>query len=170
MLADTDHTPSKITCAESGTLHLPNIAGKVADVYTKPASLREHLQDKKNLGTFPLHRFWGPGTSIESSKWIADSSIAVDKKHNPTLTLMYLPHLDYSLQKYGPPKSHKGEAGDGGDDARVIADLRDIDALVRRLVEYYESEQARQHEPFDRSLLSIKRRLSCARYWLLCVV
>lgn len=163
MLADTDNMPSRTTCAESGIFDLQNIAGKVADIYTKPASLREHLQDKKNLGTFPLHRFWGPGTSIESSKWIADASIAVDKKHNPTLTLMYLPHLDYGLQKYGPPKSRKGEAGDGGDDARVIADLRDIDAVVQRLVEYYESEQARKHEPFYRSLFFFNCRLSCDR-------
>ena len=69
--------------------------GKVADVYTHPAGLREELQG--SLGTFPLHRFWGPGTGIESSKWTAAATVAVDREHNPTLTLVYLPHLDLSL-------------------------------------------------------------------------
>src|SRR4051794_23572665 len=44
--------------------------GKLPDVYTHPASLRDRLQAA--LGTFPLHRFWGPLTSIESSRWIAE--------------------------------------------------------------------------------------------------
>lgn len=113
----------------------------MADIYTKPPTLREHLQDKKKLGTFPLHRFWGPGTSIESSKWTADASIAVDKKHNPTLTLMYLPHLDYSLQKYGPPMPKGARKGEEEGQARVIADLTEIDKVVEELVTYYESEE-----------------------------
>eukprot|EP00729_Bicosta_minor_P020132 gene20132-5185_t len=46
--------------------------------------------------------FWGPGAGIEGSQWIADASMIVDKEHDPTLTMVYLPHLDYSLQKYGP--------------------------------------------------------------------
>lgn len=113
----------------------------MADVYTKPPTLREYLQDKKNLGTFPLHRFWGPGTSIESSRWVAKASIAVDKKHNPTLTLMYLPHLDYSLQKYGPPMREGPGKGEEKGQARLMADLAEIDSVVEELVAYYESEK-----------------------------
>jgi predicted AlkP superfamily pyrophosphatase or phosphodiesterase len=41
---------------------------------------------------------------------------------NPTLTLVYLPHLDYCLQKLGP-------AADG-----VAADLREVDAVVGDLI------------------------------------
>jgi predicted AlkP superfamily pyrophosphatase or phosphodiesterase len=44
---------------------------------------------------------------------------------NPTLTLCYLPHLDYDLQRYGPDLSH----------AKVRKALADIDALVGRLTE-----------------------------------
>lgn len=125
--------------------HANNVGSQVADIYTHPAGLREELQG--SLGTFPLHRFWGPGTSIESSKWTADASIQVDKEHDPTLTLIYLPHLDYSLQKYGPPSpsvsSHGGMDGGKQDDAgrkKVLADLKEIDGVVEGLVRYYESK------------------------------
>ncbi|CAM9168125.1 unnamed protein product [Scytosiphon promiscuus] len=119
--------------------------GKVADIYTHPAGLREELQG--SLGTFPLHRFWGPGTSIESSKWTADASVQVDKEHDPTLTLIYLPHLDYSLQKYGPPSPSVSSHGDkergkqdGAGRKKVLEDLKEIDGVVEGLVRYYESE------------------------------
>eukprot|EP00752_Nemacystus_decipiens_P013457 g11919.t1 len=126
--------------------------GKVADIYTHPAGLREELQG--SLGTFPLHRFWGPGTSIESSKWTADAAVQVDKEHDPTLTFIYLPHLDYSLQKYGPPLSVGDSSGSSSgiqqqqqqqsnpDDpaGKVLKDLKEIDGLLEGLVRYYESE------------------------------
>ncbi|CAM9118990.1 unnamed protein product, partial [Phaeothamnion confervicola] len=102
--------------------------GKKPDIYTHPTDLRHELQGK--FGTFPLHRFWGPTTGIEASRWIAESSIHVDKAHDPTLTFVYLPHMDYSLQKFGP-----------ADRLHVPADLRQIDALVERLVNYYEGER-----------------------------
>lgn len=113
--------------------------GKVADIYTHPVGLREELQG--SLGTFPLHRFWGPGTSIESSQWVANATLAVDKDHNPSLTLVYLPHLDYSLQKYGPPSGAGGVNTNPDDpDDRVNKDLSEIDRVLGELVEYYESE------------------------------
>ncbi|KAI9145489.1 alkaline-phosphatase-like protein [Paraphysoderma sedebokerense] len=100
--------------------------GKLPDCYTKPAHLRDTLQGA--LGKFPLHRFWGPTTSIESSEWIAKASIMVDEQYNPDLSLIYLPHLDYCLQKYGP-----------NDTEYVPADLQQVDNVVKMLVEYYES-------------------------------
>eukprot|EP00903_Cladosiphon_okamuranus_P017473 g16094.t1 len=111
--------------------------GKVADIYTYPAGLREELQG--SLGTFPLHRFWGPGTSIESSMWTADAAVQVDKEHDPTLTLIYLPHLDYSLQKYGPPIP-KQDSNPDDPCGKVLKDLEEIDGLLEGLVRYYESE------------------------------
>ena len=65
---------------------------KLPDVWTEPAELRDELQAR--LGQFPLFNFWGPMTSIESTRWIADAAIHVDRKLDPTLTLVYLPHLD----------------------------------------------------------------------------
>ncbi len=102
---------------------------KLPDVYSNPPELRDELQ--RELGQFPLFRFWGPATSIESTQWIADASIRVDRKHNPTLTLIYLPHLDYALQRVGP------------DLAKVGNDLREVDGVFGQLLDHYESAGAR---------------------------
>jgi predicted AlkP superfamily pyrophosphatase or phosphodiesterase len=102
---------------------------KLPDVYTNPPALRDELQEE--LGQFPLFKFWGPATSIESSRWIADASIRVDRKFNPTLTLIYLPHLDYELQRVGPELSKIGK------------DLREIDAVVGSLLDHFEERKTR---------------------------
>jgi predicted AlkP superfamily pyrophosphatase or phosphodiesterase len=83
------------------------------------------------LGQFPLFQFWGPGANIKSTKWIADASIETEKLHNPTLTLIYLPHLDYCLQKFGP------------DLDKISTELKEIDQVVEELVRFYESRGAR---------------------------
>jgi predicted AlkP superfamily pyrophosphatase or phosphodiesterase len=96
---------------------------KIPDVYSQPSELRDQLQNK--LGAFPLFSFWGPKTSIKSSQWIADGAIETDKIHNPTLTLIYIPHLDYNLQKYGL------------DFSKISKDLQEVDGVVEQLVNYY---------------------------------
>ena len=98
---------------------------KVPDVYTAPGDLRDELQSK--LGTFPLFSFWGPKASIESTRWIAESAKHVEQKFSPTLSLVYLPHLDYNLQRVGP-----------GDSA-AAADVRQIDELCGELVAFFEA-------------------------------
>lgn len=102
---------------------------KVPDVYTRPSSLRDELQSA--LGTFPLFEFWGPRASIRSTKWIADAAKQVDQKFDPTLTLVYLPHLDYNLQRVGPG------------DAAAAADLKQVDDVCADLIAHYESHGAR---------------------------
>ncbi len=101
---------------------------KMPDCYSQPADLRDRLQEK--LGTFPLFDFWGPRTTIKSSKWIADASKLVDEWHNPTLTLIYLPHLDYNIQRHGL------------DFSKIGKDLQEIDELVKDLVLFYEKKGA----------------------------
>ncbi|GAB4395164.1 MAG: alkaline phosphatase family protein [Microscillaceae bacterium] len=96
---------------------------KIPDCYSYPAGLRDTLQ--KKLGPFPLFNFWGPNTSIKSSRWIADASLLTDQLYDPTLTLIYLPHLDYNLQRHGP--AHKS----------IPKDLREIDAVCADLIKYY---------------------------------
>lgn len=102
---------------------------KFPDCYTFPMDLRPRLQ--KELGTFPLFKFWGPRTAIDSSRWIAEASMKVDQWNDPTLTLIYLPHLDYHNQSKGPG------------DPKVASDLQEIDTVVKDLVTYYEKKNAR---------------------------
>jgi predicted AlkP superfamily pyrophosphatase or phosphodiesterase len=102
---------------------------KIPDVYTAPGTLRDELQAE--LGTFPLFEFWGPRASINSTRWIAEASKRIERKHNPTLTLVYLPHLDYNLQKVGP------------DVSKVEGDLRAADDVAGELVQFYEERGAR---------------------------
>jgi predicted AlkP superfamily pyrophosphatase or phosphodiesterase len=94
---------------------------KIMDSYSQPEDLRDQLQQR--LGVFPLLRFWGPGADISSSRWIADASIEVLRRHGPTLTLVYLPHLDYNLQRLGP------------DDPRIAHDLREVDGEAGKLID-----------------------------------
>jgi predicted AlkP superfamily pyrophosphatase or phosphodiesterase len=99
---------------------------KMPDCHSQPMELRERLQ--KELGQFPLFSFWGPKTSIESSRWIAEAAKKVDQWHNPTLNLIYIPHLDYGLQKYGI------------DFDKIGKDLREVDDLAKDLITYFESQ------------------------------
>ncbi len=101
---------------------------KMPDCYSHPAELRDRLQ--KELGQFPLFQFWGPGANIKSTQWIADASILTDEWHDPTLTLIYLPHLDYCLQKFGP------------DVSKISKNLNEIDTVIEQLVNYYEKKDA----------------------------
>jgi len=73
---------------------------KLPDIYTQPARMRDELQ--RELGQFPLFRFWGPTADIESTRWIGRCALRVFEREQPTLTLVYLPHLDYNLQRFGP--------------------------------------------------------------------
>ena len=94
---------------------------KLPDIYTHPDALRDELQER--LGQFPLFKFWGPGANIESSRWIAHSALHVLEHQRPTLTLVYLPHLDYDLQRFGP--NHPG----------IPAQVAQVDALCGLLIE-----------------------------------
>ena len=101
---------------------------KIPDIYSHPAGLRDTLQEA--LGTFPLFHFWGPKTSIKSSQWIADATLKTDTMHDPTLTLVYLPHLDYNLQRHGLDFEH------------IAKDLNEIDGVVGQLLEHYREQDA----------------------------
>jgi predicted AlkP superfamily pyrophosphatase or phosphodiesterase len=76
------------------------------------------------LGPFPLFEFWGPATSIRSSRWIAEAARHVLATRSPTLSLVYLPHLDYDLQRFGPDPQHP----------RVRGSLRAIDEVAGDLI------------------------------------
>jgi len=93
---------------------------KLPDIWASPPGLREDLTEA--LGPFPLFQFWGPATTIASSRWIANCALHVRQTRAPSLTLVYLPHLDYDLQRLGP------------DDPAIAAALREIDAVCGELI------------------------------------
>ena len=72
---------------------------KIPDIYSQPADVRDRLTSE--LGPFPFFQFWGPNAGLASSQWIAAAAQAVDRWFSPTLLLVYLPHLDYDLQRAG---------------------------------------------------------------------
>ncbi len=94
---------------------------KKPGIYTQPAGLAPRLQAQ--LGAFPLFQFWGPAAGIAATTWIADAALAVLAEHDPTMMLVYLPHLDYDHQRYGP------------DDPRSRAAVRALDREAARLID-----------------------------------
>lgn len=112
-------TPRPLYCADGR---------KLPDCYSIPPELRDRFN--RDLGQFPLFNFWGPATSIVSSEWIGKSAIALETMHQPTLQLVYLPHLDYILQKVGP----NGE---------IARDLGEIDSLCGRLIDFFRERGCR---------------------------
>lgn len=116
---DWTATPRPLYCADGR---------KLPDCYTVPLELRDRFNN--DFGQFPLFKFWGPTTSIDSSEWIGKAAMVLEEDHHPTLQLVYLPHLDYCLQKLGP----KGD---------ITEDLREIDSLCRRLVNFFRNRKCR---------------------------
>jgi predicted AlkP superfamily pyrophosphatase or phosphodiesterase len=97
---------------------------KIPDHYAQPHELHDELDAK--LGTFPLFKFWGPMTDISSTDWIARATLHVMQTRDPTLTLAYLPHLDYNLQRLGPDLAHP----------RIQQDLAELDAACGTLIDF----------------------------------
>ncbi len=93
---------------------------KIFDSYSQPETLRDEIQRRQ--GVFPLLKFWGPRAGIASSRWIADAAVDLYQRHRPSMLLVYLPHLDYNLQRWGPA------------DERIPGDLKLIDAEVGKLI------------------------------------
>jgi len=122
---------------------------KFPDIYTQPAQLRHTLQQK--LGTFPLFDFWGPKTSIKSSQWIAESAKMVDELYYPTLTLIYLPHLDYNLQRFG------------NDFPEIGKDLREIDSICESLISFYEAKGAQAIVLSEYGITNVRQPVSLNR-------
>jgi len=121
MATDVDWaiTPRPLYCADGR---------KIPDCYTIPHDLRYKFN--KEFGQFPLFKFWGPATSIDSSEWIGKAAMAIEKLYMPSLNLIYLPHLDYVLQKEGP----KGN---------IKKDLMEIDNLCGKLISFFHERGCR---------------------------
>jgi len=102
---------------------------KVFDVTSHPLRIRDEV--RRDLGPFPFPAFWGPAAGIASSAWIARSAEWIEERHRPDLSLVYLPHLDYDLQRFGP------------DDPRAVTAAGEIDAVVGRLLDFFAARGVR---------------------------
>ena len=100
-------------------LHLDE--GLIPWCYSKPVGFYERLAESH--GEFQLPWYWGPLAGAKSSEWIAQAALGTLEEHGPTLTFVYLPHLDYNTQRFG------------ADSEQFLGDLRRMDEIVAELVD-----------------------------------
>jgi predicted AlkP superfamily pyrophosphatase or phosphodiesterase len=89
--------------------------------YTKPEMLYGDFLAK--LGHFPLMNYWGPLAGIKSTEWIVSSAIQAAEQFRPNFFYLYMQHLDYAPQKFGPESAETRQA------------LADLDAELGRLID-----------------------------------
>lgn len=126
---------------------------KIFDIYTWPYSIRTEI--KRDLGEFPFATFWGPAAGVRTpqgapdaaTRWIAEAAKWIENRFQPTLSLVYLPHLDYNLQRHGPYRSQP-LAGPPSErkaprtlNPAVVSDLRAVDAIVGELLDFFRARE-----------------------------
>ena len=109
---------------------------KAPGIYAHPAAIGIDLV--RHLGEFPLFDFWGPRAGLPSSVWIAAAARRIFDEHHPDLSLVYLPHLDYDLQRFGSggPEARGAAAAIDGVAGDLIDHVRNAGATVVVLSEY----------------------------------
>jgi predicted AlkP superfamily pyrophosphatase or phosphodiesterase len=122
---------------------------KVFDVTSHPLGIRDEI--KRELGDFPFPAFWGPAAGIASSVWIARSAEWIEETHEPTLSLVYLPHLDYNLQRLGP------------DHPRIAEDCRLIDGVVGELLDFFAKRDVRPILLSEYGITTVRRSIALNR-------
>ncbi len=130
--ADYSITPRPIYRADGG---------KIFDIHSWPYSIRQEI--KKDLGDFPFFGFWGPAAGVKTAqgpadcatRWIAESAKWIESRFSPALNLVYLPHLDYNLQRHGPfvqtPEGRRDM------NPAIMPDLAAIDNIVGGLIDFF---------------------------------
>lgn len=122
---------------------------KVFDVASHPLSIRDDI--KRDLGPFPFPAFWGPMAGLASSEWIARSAEWIEEKNRPDLSLIYLPHLDYNLQRLGP------------DDPQIAEDCRAIDRVAGGLMDFYAKRGVRSVVLSEYGITAVRRSIALNR-------
>ncbi|MFH2090920.1 MAG: nucleotide pyrophosphatase/phosphodiesterase family protein [Pseudomonadota bacterium] len=96
--------------------------GLIQWCYSKPVGLYETISQK--IGRpFNLMDYWGPFASSKASDWIMEAAACLVRDHQPDFMITYIPHLDYSCQKFGP------------DSPEVIKDLEILDSLMANFIQ-----------------------------------
>ncbi len=99
------HCPADYVCTPA-PVHNPD-GSESLWCYTRPEELYGLLRNE--LGDFPLMNYWGPTAGIESTAWIVSSAVVAARRFRPDFFYIYLPHLDYQAQRFGPdsPQAQK---------------------------------------------------------------
>ena len=91
--------------------------------YSKPEGLYQTLLDE--FGHFPLQHYWGPLANIESTRWTIQAACRLIERQAPNFHYIYIPHLDYAAQKFGPDSEPARQSL-----AAMDAELATLDAFV----------------------------------------
>jgi predicted AlkP superfamily pyrophosphatase or phosphodiesterase len=100
-------------------LHMED--GMVMWCYSKPIGYYEALKQK--YGEFNLATYWGPLASYKSSNWIIQAACDTLENERPNLMFTYIPHVDYSAQRFGKNSNE------------VREDLKRADELVGGVIQ-----------------------------------
>ena len=101
--------------------------------YSKPVGYYEKIVEQ--IGEFDLSSYWGPLSSSLSSEWITKAAKYTIEKSKPNFMVMYIPHIDYSAQRFGKESN------------QVSDDLVFADSIVEQIIdstkksEIYENTQ-----------------------------
>ena len=74
---------------------------KAFGIHGTPLGLTDRLEAAARPVSL-LRRFWGPMAGLPCTQWIARCAAEIVANERPDLTLVYLPHLDYDPQRFGP--------------------------------------------------------------------
>ena len=103
--------------------------GLVQWCYSKPVGYYEEIVNATE--PFDLKHYWGPMASFKSSEWITNAAAYTLKKHKPDLMFVYLPHMDYSLQRVGLELQN------------LRQELKNVDNLVGNIIKTIEDNGMR---------------------------
>jgi len=112
----------------TGALFFQHLKGTDADVAVTPSPIEDENNDllemhcwtnpddyyadlRADHGHFPLHNYWGPMASAESSRWILTAAGDAVRDHDPDMLWVYVPHLDYAGLEHGPGPELDTELG-----------------------------------------------------------
>ncbi len=115
--ADVAVTPSPIEDEDNNILEM--------NCWTNPDEFYDELRAEYNH--FPLHSYWGPGASAESTEWILSAAREAVSRFDPDLLWVYVPHLDYVGQADGPSSEEFAE------------ELAVVDGLLEEFLSFLEA-------------------------------
>ena len=102
--------------------------------YSKPVGYYEEIM--KQIGEFDLSSYWGPLASSLSSEWITKAAQYTIEKSRPNFMFTYIPHIDYSAQRFGKESN------------QVSDDLVLADSIVEKIIDSTKKSKTYENTQF----------------------